>query len=156
MVLEQQEPLRRFLLSLCGGDRPLADDLAQESFIKAYISFQTFASRSKISTWLFRIAYNTFVDHLRKSKALTADIQEADRQGVISDYESDRAFRDEELYRALGRLSDNEKAVTLLFYMEDKSIKEISVITGMKTGTVKYHLFNARNNIKEYLERSGK
>lgn len=94
-VRQQQEPLRRFLLSLCGGDLQLADDLAQESFIKAYVSFHTFGSRSRISTWLFRIAYNTFIDWTRKRKGetslpacLTFSAKQQKRSGISQETET--------------------------------------------------------------------
>jgi len=61
-VLKNREPLRRFLLSLCMGNDSLADDIAQEAFIKAYLNLNTFRGFAKFSTWLFRIAYNCFCD----------------------------------------------------------------------------------------------
>lgn len=152
-VRHQQEPLRRFLLSLCGGDLQLADDLAQESFIKAYVSFHTFGSRSRISTWLFRIAYNTFIDWTRKRKGETSGLEEAG--AVPSDETPEKQFGNEELYLAIGRLSVHEKAVTLLFYMEDRPIREISEITGMNANTVKSHLSRARMHLKGYLSEKG-
>lgn len=148
-VRQQQEPVRRFLLSLCAGDRATADDLAQEAFIKAFVSFHTFASRSKMSTWLFRIAYNTFIDYTRKARPERAELSEAAM--ALSGDQADGRFENEALYRAIARLSEDEKAVTLLFYMEDKSLKEISAITGIKTNTIKSHLSRARNHLKEYL-----
>ena len=67
LVIEEQEPLRRFLLALCKGDAFTADDLAQEALLKAYISFNKFEGRSKFSTWLFRIAYNCWCNFSRKN-----------------------------------------------------------------------------------------
>ena len=60
LVGKYQSPVRRFLLNLTMGDSMLSDDLAQETFIKAYLNIRSFQGISSFSTWLFRIAYNTF------------------------------------------------------------------------------------------------
>lgn len=150
-VLEQQESLRRFLLSLCEGDKALADDLAQEAFIKAYLGIHTFSSRSRLSTWLFRIAYNGFIDYRRKRRLPeTGELESA--AGVPEEGSADSAFDNESLYMAIRSLSDQEKAAVLLFYMEGKPIKEISRILGKKEGAVKVQLSRAREHIREYLK----
>lgn len=149
-VLEQQESLRRFLLSLCEGNQALADDLAQESFIKAYLAIHTFSSRSKLSTWLFRIAYNNFIDYSRKRRPEVSDIESAGR--VFAADGADDAFEHESLYMAIRKLSDQEKAVVLLFYMEDKSVKEIAKILDKQEGAVKVQLSRARAHIRGFLK----
>lgn len=149
-VLEQQESLRRFLLSLCEGNQALADDLAQESFIKAYLAIHTFSSRSKLSTWLFRIAYNNFIDYIRKRRAEATDIESAG--GVLAEDGADAVFEHENLYMAIRKLSDQEKAVVLLFYMEDKPIREIAKILDKKEGAIKVQLSRAREHIREFLK----
>ena len=58
LVKVEQEPLRRFLLALCGGDSALADDIAQDSLVRAYVASGSFLGLSKFRTWLFKIAYN--------------------------------------------------------------------------------------------------
>ena len=60
-VRTEQEPLRRFLLALCNGDAALADDLAQDALIRAYVASGSFLGLSKFSTWLLRIAYNCYM-----------------------------------------------------------------------------------------------
>ena len=67
LIAAEQESLRRFLRGLCAGDGFLADDIAQEALLKAYLSFERFQGRSRFSTWLFRIAYNCWYDHLKKA-----------------------------------------------------------------------------------------
>ena len=137
LVKETQEPLRRFLLILCEWDRSSADDLAQETLLKAYLSFDRFEGRSRFSTWLFRIAYNCFYDRKNNRGDQTVGLdtltladtgQDSDSQEIgheasemFSDDESDRSFRYERLYSAIKSLSDKEKTVVLLFYMEEKS-----------------------------------
>lgn len=151
-ISREQEPLRRFLCLLCEGDSFRADDLAQEALLKAYLSFEGFEGRSKFSTWLFRIAYNCFYDSKSRNRSDDVPIESACEK-IDDDTGSDKCFSNEALYLAIEGLSDQEKAVTLLFYMEDKSIKDIESITGMPSGTIRSHLSRARGHLKTYLEK---
>ena len=65
LVKEYQSPIRRFFLNLTCGDSELSDDLAQDTFIKAYTNIASFRNLSSFSTWLYRIAYNVFYDYIR-------------------------------------------------------------------------------------------
>ncbi|MBO5420008.1 MAG: RNA polymerase sigma factor [Bacteroidales bacterium] len=157
-VSAEQESLRRFLRGLCAGDGFLADDLAQEALLKAYLSFERFEGHSRFSTWLFRIAYNSYFDHLRKSgredgwQSLDESPKEA---GNVEDEPSiDRKYEHQQLYMAIRQLTVREQAVILLFYMEEKSIKEIMDILGMPSGTVRSCLSRGRQHLKQYLLRS--
>lgn len=151
LVRTEQEPLRRFLLALCGGDAALADDIAQEALVRAYVSSGSFLGRSKFKTWLFRIAYNCYMDHCRKKTPARADSDSYEAQNVPSGDSADAGFRYQQLYRALNLLPEKEKAAIILFYFEDKSIKEIAAILEMPAGTVKYHLSMGRNHLKEHI-----
>lgn len=149
LVRAEQEPLRRFLLALCGGDSALADDIAQDALVRAYVASGSFIGLSKFRTWLFRIAYNCYVDNLRKVKAQSTPIETA--VNVKADDSSDAAFRYQQLYQALDKIPEKEKAAIVLFYFEDRSIKEISAILQIPSGTVKYHLSSGRGHLKQYL-----
>ena len=151
LVRMEQEPLRRFLLALCSGDSALADDIAQDALVRAYVSSGTFLGRSKFRTWLFRIAYNCYIDHSRKKAPQRADSQSFEAQNVPSGDAADSAFRYQPLYQAMDRIPEKEKAVIVLHYFEDRSIKEIAAILEMPAGTVKYHLSMGRNHLKEHL-----
>ena len=148
-VRDLQEPLRRFLLALCNGDSALADDLAQDTLVRAYVASGNFLGLSKFSTWLFRIAYNCFVDYCRKVKPEKTGVEEA--ESIPASDSSDSAFRYQQLYQALERLSDKEKAAISLFYFDDLSIKEIASILGIPQGTVKYHLSMGRTHLKQHI-----
>lgn len=156
LVSQEQEPLRRFLQILCKGDSFTADDLAQEALLKAYLSFERFEGRSRFSTWLFRIAYNCWYDWIKKSGRGEEIATEKDTQEYTNipdpSFLPDKNFRHQELYLALEKLSWGERAATLLFYMEDKSIKDIEQILEIPSGTVRSHLSRARKHLKEYLE----
>ncbi len=147
-VTAEQEGLRRFLLTLCDGDRALADDLAQSALVKAYVASADYVPRVKFSTWLYRIAYNGFIDHVRKKKPKTIDDTSPEAMRVACDSRADARFEHQDLHAAIDKLPPNEKAVILLFYMEDRPVKEISVILNIPEGTVKSHLSRGREHLK--------
>lgn len=151
LVEQEQGPLRRFLRALCGGDGFRADDLAQEALLKAYLSYTKFEGRAQFSTWLFRIAYNCFYDSIhRRQRTQTEPLESA--PPLPAEPETSRTIENEQLYRAIGELTETERAVTLLFYMEEKTLKEIAAITGIKSATVRSHLFRARHRLRKILK----
>ena len=151
-VRAEQESLRRFLLALCGGNQQEADDIAQESLIRAYVASGSFLGLSKFSTWLMRIAYNCYIDHHRKARPETIPSDSAQALNVPATDETDAPFRYQQLYRALEALREKEKAVIILHYFEDLSIKDIASILQIPVGTVKYHLSIGRNHLKSILQ----
>ena len=151
LVRTEQEPLRRFLLALCGGDRALADDIAQDALVRAYVSSGSFLGRSKFKTWLFRIAYNCYIDNFRKKTPVRVDPESYEAQSIPSGDSADSRFRYQQLYQALERIPEKEKTAIVLFYFEDRSIKEIAAIMDMPIGTVKYNLSVGRNHLKEHI-----
>ena len=155
MITQEQESLRRFLRGLCSGDGFLADDLAQEALLKAYLSFERFEGRSRFSTWLFRIAFNCWYDSRkaagRESEWLFLD-DGPPGETEVQEPDIDIRHEHQQLHMAIGSLPLQEQTVILLFYMEDKSIKEIEIITGMPSGTIRSHLSRGRRHLKEYLE----
>ena len=164
LIAAEQESLRRFLRGLCAGDGFLADDIAQEALLKAYLSFERFQGRSRFSTWLFRIAYNCWYDHLKKAGGkddwISVNDSDWNVRKEVADVEddshsADTKYEQQQLYLAIGSLSRQEQMVVLLFYMEDKSIKEIEAITGMPSGTVRSHLSRARVHLRQFLEGLG-
>ena len=98
--------------------------------IKAYTNLNSFSGKSKFSTWLFRIAYNCFCDNKRAGSRYTTS--ELNDNLIYSSDTTDSKYKNQELYMALQKLNENERSCILLFYMEDKSIKDISDITGIK------------------------
>ena len=142
-----QGQLRRFLASLC-GDAALADDIAQEALVRAYVSSGRFAGSFK--AWLFRIAYNCFIDNLRRvHDAAPLESQEALR--VPDAAASDAAFRHEELRRALSRIPEKERTAIVLHYFEDLPVKEIAAVMQVPSGTVKYYLSVGRDHLKQHI-----
>ena len=157
LITQEQEPLRRFLRGLCSGDGFRADDLAQEALLKAYLSFERFEGRSKFSTWLFRIAFNCWYDSQKRvgKESEWLSLEERPPEWPPADAaesEIDRSHEYQQLHQAIGNLPLQEQTVILLYYMEEKSIKEIEIITGMPSGTVRSHLSRGRRHLKEYLD----
>ena len=143
-----QGRLRRFLASLC-GDAALADDLAQEALVRAYVSSDRFIGNFK--AWLFRIAYNCFLDNLRRVPAPSASMDSPEVLHVADGSASDAAFRHEELRRALTRIPEKERTAIVLHYFEDLPVKEIASIMQVPAGTVKYHLSVGRDHLRQHI-----
>ena len=152
LVRAEQESLRRFLLALCGGDSQEADDIAQDALVRAYVASGSFLGLSKFSTWLFRIAYNCYIDRCRKIKPETIRPDSPQALDIPATDETDAAFKYQQLYMALDRLPEKEKASIILHYFEDRSIKEIASILEIPSGTVKYYLSIGRNHLKDLLQ----
>ncbi len=143
-----QGRLRRFLTSLC-GDAALADDIAQEALVRAYVNSDRFVGNFK--AWVFRIAYNCFIDNLRRVPAPSVSFDSPEVLHVADASASDAAFRHEELQRALTRIPEKERTAIVLHYFEDLPVKEIASIMQIPTGTVKYHLSVGRDHLKQHI-----
>ena len=153
LVKKYQSPVRRFFLHQTLGDEELSDDLAQETFIKAYTHLASFKNLSNFSTWLFRIAYNIFYDYIRNRKETSG----------LEDWEVDATYQTEQrrigeemdIYRGLSILKEAERTCITLRYMEDLSVDKIANITGMPSGTVKSHLSRGKEKLANFLKQNG-
>lgn len=153
LVRNYQSPVRRFFLHLTCGDSELSDDLAQDTFIKAYTNLGTFKNLSSFSTWLYRIAYNIFYDYIRSRKE-TADL-DTKEVDTINCTEQVNVAQKIDVYQSLKTLKEAERSCITLFYMEDVSIEKIASIMVMPTGTVKSHLSRGKEKLATYLKQNG-
>lgn len=153
LVKKYQSTIRRFFLHQTLGDSELSDDLAQETFIKAYTNISSFKNLSSFSTWLYRIAYNVFYDYIRSRKeTLDIDAREVD---ATHQTEQENIGQKMDVYQSLRTLKEVERTCITLFYMEDVSIDKIAGIIGCPTGTVKSHLSRGKEKLSVYLKQNG-
>lgn len=153
LVKKHQSAIRRFFLNQTLGDNELSDDLAQETFIKAYTNIASFKNLSNFSTWLYRIAYNVFYDYIRSYKETSEiDAREVD---AIHHSEQENIGQKMDIYQSLKTLKEVERTCVTLFYMEDVSIDKIAGIIGSPTGTVKSHLSRGKEKLAIYLKQNG-
>ncbi|MDR2910766.1 MAG: sigma-70 family RNA polymerase sigma factor [Bacteroidales bacterium] len=148
LVERYQSPVRRFLLYLSGNEE-LSKDIAQETFIRAWLGIGSFRALSKFSTWLFRIAYNVFCDFERSKKVFEPIDENINFANQIADTKQiDVTNIDFET--VLNLLKPAERAAALLFYQEDRSVKEIAHIMNIPAGTVKSHLARGREKLIKF------
>ena len=152
-VRKELSGLRRFLLAACGGNGDEADDVAQEALMKAYVASRRFEDEDGFSAWLYRIAWNTLIDHQRRLmvRDVTLGIDKA--HDVVGVSRSDDSFDYQELYQAIDGLTMSERTAVLLFYMEDRPIKEIATIMDVAEGTVKGYLSRGREHLRTKLSK---
>jgi RNA polymerase sigma-70 factor (ECF subfamily) len=135
-----------------------AEDLCQAAFTKAYESLSSYSKKYAFSTWLFTIAYRLCLNHIRKRKPVTADLDYG-RMGDPAEDTSDAVANSEEarrikslLWSAVDQLSEAQKASVMLFYRENKSCQEISDVLDIPAVTVKSHLHRAREKLARLLK----
>lgn len=130
-----------------------AEELAQDTFLKAFDKLSSFRSEAKFSTWLYRIAYNAAISMTRKR---TLEVHALD-DFVITNYSEDDArenldlidFEDQQkmLQAALKTLSDEDYLIINLFYLKELPVNEISSITGLSAANVKVKLHRIRKKL---------
>lgn len=139
-------------------DRDMAEELAQVSFVKAYTSLASYSSKAKFSTWLYRICYNSCLDHLKRVQGKRfQDIQEVeltseqtlDPSKVLENKEDKERVRN-----AIQELDPATQVLVLLFYFEEQSVKEISEILQLSVSNVKVKLYRARKQLQNLLTPS--
>ncbi len=152
LVRRHQARVRGMLLRLCGGDGALADDLAQDVFLRAFRALPRFERRAEFGTWLYRIAYNVFLNHTTRTRRFDP-ISERTRQREPAPRAShpDRGDVRRDLERAIAQLPVPYRAAVVLYYLRDVSYAEMAEILGLPLGTVKTHLHRARARLREIM-----
>ncbi|MDE2781508.1 MAG: sigma-70 family RNA polymerase sigma factor [Gemmatimonadota bacterium] len=148
-------------------DRGIAEDLSQETFIRTFNAIASYNPGYKFSSWIFKIAHNLTIDHLRKKRidtisihgspdAVTPDEQARTRLVLESTYERPDAYVENielggQIEAAIARLRPEYRAVTLLRHVEGYSYQEIADILELPLGTVKTYIHRARLELKAAL-----
>jgi RNA polymerase sigma-70 factor, ECF subfamily len=145
-------------------DRESAENLTQDCFVRAYKARDQFRGDAKIGTWLMHIAANLVRDHEGSSRlkfwrrSLNSGRDVADMGDWIPDQQKSpeaMAMARQQvnaIWRAASSLTERQRTVFLLRFVEDMDLLEIAQVTGMKEGTVKTHLFRALNAVRAELE----
>lgn len=146
-------------------DRALAEDLAQEGFLRVYQRLNTYDPQRKFSSWFFQVLRNLTIDYLRVNRVPTASLDELEEEGhrgAAVDRESvspEQAAQQGELASAmaaaLSRIRPEYREVVVLRYQEGLTHPEIAEILGLPSGTVKTYLHRARKELAEILSEAG-
>jgi RNA polymerase sigma-70 factor (ECF subfamily) len=149
-------------------DREMAEDLAQDTFIKVLNNIDRYRPEFKLSSWLFKIANNVTIDHLRRRQLATVSLDgsphaatAAEAQATSLDVESRgqsalEAIESRELgsaiEQAIGKLRPEYRSCILLRHVEGRSYEEIAATLDLPLGTVKTYIHRARHELREALE----
>lgn len=167
LVRRYQRPVFSLIYRMV-RDREVAEDLAQETFIKVLNAIDTYRPEHKFSSWIFKIANNAAIDHLRRREpdmlslegapdAVTIERQEATALQVGDRGESpldelEARELGSHIEGAIGRLRPEYRACILLRHVEGRSYEEIASVLGLPLGTVKTYIHRARAELRDYLE----
>lgn len=138
--------------------REEAEEVAQDTFIKAFESLSNFRGESKFSSWLYRIAYRKALDRIRANKRQrTSQLIEAITETEIASIEDGLQYMEQKERTAIIRecilqLPETEAAVVTLYYFESQSVKEIAAITELSTDNVKIKLYRSRKTLFSLLK----
>ena len=142
---------------ICGNHEE-AEEIAQDSFLKAYRSLNGFKMKSSFATWLYRIVYNTAISHVRIKKKGVLSLEDfpADATDFIgnnsSEEEAEKEYRNAVVNFALQKINEEERGLISLFYYEDMSTEEIADVTGISKSNIKVKLFRARQKMLVIIE----
>jgi len=129
-----------------------ARDAAQEAFFKAYRSLRTFKPGAKFSTWIFAITYHACCDRLNRRKRYSNDeLPERADPGPGPETQAIAIDQARRLHDAIDRLPEKYRAVITLYHLQGKQYDEIAEVLELPMGTVKTHLFRAKEHLRKLL-----
>ncbi len=137
-----------------------AEEVAQDTFVKAFKALDAYAGDAKFSTWLYKIAYNHSLDHLKKKKrtvdTVSINLSKPEGLQVMNKVliELEQQDRSRLVKAAIDRLSEEDAAIITLFYFEDLSLREISEIIPLSLQTIKVRLYRGRKQLANLLNTS--
>jgi RNA polymerase sigma-70 factor (ECF subfamily) len=146
------------------GDHQEAEDISQEVFIKMYRSLKNFRRDAKVSSWLYKITFNTCIDALRKKTSKSSSsLDEAEQMNIIEDPLVGKSFSfdpeldaeasqiQKQIAKSLENISPKERSVFVMRHYNDLKLNEIAEIMNVKIGTVKSLLFRAVKKLRKEL-----
>ena len=158
LVRRYQRPISAYVYRMV-GDYDCALDLTQEIFIKIYASLSRYRPEFKFSTWIYKIAHNAAIDHLRRNagreRSLSNGTESEPQQltieskGLSPEQQSERAERRLEIESVVRLLPTAYRELIVLRHSQDLTYEEIVEVTGLPLGTVKNRLFRAREMMRQ-------
>ncbi len=153
ILVEKHKSLAYTLALRISKNNEDAEEIAQDAFLKAYNSLNSFKQESKFSTWLYKIIHNTAISRFRKKQIESYSMEDSK---VVESFHEDYGDglnimhlkeRKKIISQAISRLKENEGVVMTLFYLSEKNTKEIEEITGFTISNIKILLHRGRNNL---------
>lgn len=139
----------------CLPTRELAEEAAQDTFLKAYNSLSSFKNQSKFSTWLYRICYFACMDYLKKKSVITEDVEQstAIQVGIEADVLEKLAAdeRKAAITSAMNKLPQEVRFVLTLYYYDDLTTEELSSVLGISINYAKQKLYRGRKQLEKIL-----
>lgn len=140
------------------GNREDAEEIVQDAFLSAYKGLDQFRRKARFSTWLYRIVYNKAISRKRLKKAPVSSLEESTYIPYVieEDGGSEDVLNQQErtgfLEKALSRLTEEDRTIVTLYYLNESSIDEIHAVTGLSRSNVKVRLFRARKKLQVMLD----
>jgi RNA polymerase sigma-70 factor (ECF subfamily) len=164
LILDRyQRPIFNFIYRFY-GNYDLAEELTQETFLRCYQFLKSYDPKRKFSTWLYTVAKNLCIDHLKKKKGREISLDQSlpfvERQVAGRSSEADpqtlclRRREDDTLLRAIGKLEASRRVVLILSYFQGLSYQEISEALGVPVSTVKIRIFRAKKALLAIMKES--
>ena len=151
LVARHQAAVRALSRRLTGGDLAQADDLAQETFLRAYRGLPGYRGGAKFSSWLYRITCNVFFSRDRGSRELLAE-PSALEEGPTALASPDFVLERHDLEKALALLKPRERAALVLTYANELTHEEAAAVLDCPVGTLKTHVARAKEKLRRQLE----
>lgn len=158
LVRRYQRPISAYVYRMV-GDYDIALDLTQEIFIKVYASLTRYRPEFKFSTWIYKIAHNAAIDHLRRNAGRERTISSGsenepqhltiESHGLSPEQQSEREERRTEIEAVVRLLPTAYRELIVLRHSQDLTYEEIVEVTGLPLGTVKNRLFRAREIMRQ-------
>ena len=145
LVRRHQSAVRGFLLRLCCGDGALADDVAQETFLRAYQRIATYRSEGGFESWLFSIAYRLFASEKRRRRWSAEELREEPEVAESSTPNAAETATD--IARAMRQLREPERACLSLCYQWGMSHREMARVLDYPVGTIKTHIARGKEKL---------
>jgi RNA polymerase sigma-70 factor (ECF subfamily) len=162
-VQRYQRPIISLIIRVLGGkgNQALAEDLAQEAFVKAYLKLSSFDTSRRLSAWLFRIAHNTAIDAMRRPRLPVVPVEDSAELEAASGVRSTPADPVETealglaLEDAIGQLRPEYRAAIMLRYEEGLAFEDVAHVLGVPEATARSYVHRARKQLATRLTEAG-